>query len=60
MKFDPNFKQDVFVETMAAIVGRLPIMGPLYAEVIRNVPNAIAYFRKIARERDAMIEQLMR
>lgn len=60
MKFDPNFKQDVFVETLAAVVGRLPIMGPLYAEVIRNVPNAIQYFKKIARERDAMIEQIMR
>jgi hypothetical protein len=60
LRFDPNAKRDLFVETMAGIVGGLPIFGQLYAEAIRGVPNAIDYFRKIARERDAMIEQIMR
>ncbi len=60
MKFDPNFKRDLFVETLAAVVGRLPVMGSLYAEAIRGVPGAIDYFKKIARERDAAIEQIMR
>lgn len=59
-KNDPNFKRDLFVETMAAVVERLPIMGTLYAEAIRGVPNAIDYFKKIARERDAAIQEIMR
>lgn len=59
-RFDPNFKRDLFVESMAAVVGRLPIMGPLYAEVIRGASSAIDYFRRIARERDAMLQQIMR
>ncbi|MDX2270213.1 MAG: hypothetical protein NW208_19080 [Bryobacter sp.] len=59
-KNDPNFKKDLFVETMAAVVGRLPVMGPLYAEVIKGVPNAIAYFTKIAKERDATINEILR
>lgn len=57
---DPNFKRDIYAETMAAVVSRLPVMGPLYAEVIRGVPNAIDYFKKIARERDAAIQEIMR
>lgn len=60
VKFDPNFKRDLFVETMASVVGRLPIMGPLYAEVIKGVPASIDFFKKIARERNSMIEQTMR
>jgi hypothetical protein len=54
---DPNFK---YFETMAAVVGRLPVMGSLYAEVLRGIPGAINYFKKIARERDAAIEAIMR
>lgn len=59
-KNDPNFKRDIYVETMAAVVGRLPVMGPLYAEVIKGIPGAIDYFKKIARERDAAIQEIMR
>jgi hypothetical protein len=60
LRFDPNVKQDLFVETMAGIVGSLPVFGSLYAEVIRGVPGLIAYFKKIARERNAALEQIMR
>jgi|GEM_PF-5602805 len=60
VKFDPNFSRDLFVETMASVVGRLPIMGPLYAEVIKGVPASIDYFKKIARERNAMFNETLR
>jgi hypothetical protein len=59
-KNDPNFKRDLFVDTMAAVVGRLPVMGPLYAEAIKGIPGVIDYFKKIARERDATLNELMR
>jgi hypothetical protein len=57
---DPNFKRDIYVETMAAVVGRLPVMGSLYAEAIRGIPGVIDYFKKIARQRDAAIQEIMR
>ncbi len=55
----PHFKQEMFVEGLALLVGRLPLMGSLYAEAIRQAPTAIAYFTKVAKERDAYIEQIM-
>jgi hypothetical protein len=35
-------------------------MGSLYAEAIRGIPGVIDYFKKIARQRDAAIQEIMR
>jgi hypothetical protein len=53
-------KEAAFAESMAWVVGGLPVFGQLYGDVIRSIPGVVTYFKQVAAERNRMLEQAMR